>query len=264
MENIRSLFFTSLGIIWAFVQLLLGLLILLVFTLWAVTVRFMNLSLNTKFYLARVFWEPACHLIIRVGLLTKPYVIDRRSTTYKPDTSLALYISNHQSIFDIPLILSVYQIVPVIKKELMHVPFFGLIAQASTAIPVDRKDKESRVNVIKEVQKRLKAQLPIQVYPEGTRSKTEFPKSYEEIKTALISLAYRENIVVIPSAVWGTNKITNQFGFTKFPVKLGIIVQKELYPKDFQDEESFCKACWANVLSAYEELDQNFKIKKSM
>ncbi len=258
MENIRSHFFTTLGIIWGLVQLFLGLMILIVFTLWGVSVAFLRPSLKTKFYIATLFWEPACHLIIRVGLLTRPFKIDRRSPQFKSNTALALYISNHKSIFDIPLILTVYQIVPVMKKELMRVPLFGLIAKASTAIPVDRKDKVSRIKVVKEVQKRLKAGLPIQFYPEGTRSKTDKPKNFDDVKTTLISIAYKENIPVIPSAVWGTDKITNSFGITQFPVKLGIIVQEELYPKDFTDEESFCRACWEKVLAAYQEMDQHF------
>jgi 1-acyl-sn-glycerol-3-phosphate acyltransferase len=259
MENIRSIFFLSFGILWAFVQLLLGLLILIVFTLWSSTVACLNLGLKTKFYIATFFWGTACKLIIRVGLLTRPLKIDRRSMNFRQNTALALYISNHKSIFDIPLIISVYQIVAVMKKELMSVPLFGLIAKASTAIPVDRKDKESRAQVVKEVHKRLKAGLPIQFYPEGTRSKTDKPKPFEEIKTALMSIAFKENIPVIPSAVWGTHKITNSLGITRFPVHLGIIVQKELYPKDFTDEESFCRACWQKVIEAYDELDQSMK-----
>ena len=258
MENIRSIFFFSLGIVWGLVQLILGLIILFVFTLWGLSVSFLDLTIKTKFYIATYFWSIACHLIIRVGLLSRPFILDRRSPNFKDNSTLALYISNHKSIFDIPLILTVYQIAPVMKKELMNIPLFGLIARASTAIPVDRKNKDSRSEVVQEVHRRLKAGIPIQLYPEGTRSRGDKPKTFEEIKTTLISIAYQENIPVIPSAVWGTDKVTTHQGITRFPVRLGIIVQKEIVPKDYSDEESFCRACWQKVLEAYDELEVRF------
>lgn len=261
MENIRIIFLNIFGIFWLIIQMLLTLFLLLIFTLWALTAQLLRLGLHQKFYLATIFWGLGCNLIMKVGLLTKPYVVDRRGPNYRSNTSRALYICNHLSVWDIPLIITVYQIVPIIKKELMHIPLFGLIAKASTAIPVDRKDRLSRTQVVKEVMNRLNNNLPIQFYPEGTRSKTQQPKSFQEIKSTLLELAYRENVAVIPSAVWGTNNINTYLGITKFPVKLGVIVQKELYPKDFPDEVSFAKACWLQVHAAYNELNQ--KLMKS-
>lgn len=255
MENIRFIFLFIFGVFWAVVQTILTVFILCIFILWASTVQLLDLNLHRKFYWATVFWRFACNLVIRVGLLTKPYVVDQRGPMYRSNTSVALYICNHKSIWDIPLVITVYQIVPIMKKELMSVPFFGLIAKASTVIAVDRKDRQSRSNVIKEVLNRFNNKLPIQFYPEGTRSKTKFPKSFEEIKSTLLELAYRENITVVPSAVWGTDTINTKLGITKFPVRLGIIVQKELYPKDFPDAATFAKACWEQVLLAYQELD---------
>lgn len=255
MENIRIIFLYIFGVFWAVVQLILTIFILCIFTLWASTVQLLRLGLHNKFYLATIFWGFGCKLIIRVGLLCKPYLIDRRSQPYRSNLPRALYICNHKSIWDIPLVISNYQIVPIMKKELLGIPLFGLIARASTVIPVDRKDPLSRTQVVKEVQKRLNENLPIQFYPEGTRSKTSEPKAYKDIKSTLLMLAYKENVTVVPTAIWGTDNINSKWGLTKFPVRLGLIVQKELYPKDFPDEESFAKACWEQVLAAYAELN---------
>ena len=35
------------------------------------------------------------------------------------------------------------------KKEIMKIPLFGIVAKASGAMPVDRKDRNSRANILK-------------------------------------------------------------------------------------------------------------------
>lgn len=259
MENIRSTFLFIFGCFWFFVQIALVALILVIFTFWAATVQILNLNLKNKFILAGIFWKFGSNLMVRVGLLCSPIKIDRRSAAYKSNFSQALYISNHLSMWDIPLIITTYQIVPILKKELMHIPIFGLIAKASTAIPVDRQNSASRSAVVKEVYNRLKMGLPIQFYPEGTRSRNHYPKPISEIKTTLLELAYKENIAVIPSAIWGTQFINSKYGITNFPVKLGIIVQREIYPADFPNAQAFIQACWENVINAHRELDDLMK-----
>lgn len=251
-----SLFF---GILWFPIQMMLTIVIAIIFSLWSITAQSLPLNLKQKFLLAAFFWHKGCYLIIRVGLLCKPYILDKRSALFQSNTSQALYISNHQSIWDIPLILYVYQIVPIMKKELMSVPIFGSVAKASTAIPVDRKNKDSRKQVVEEVIKRFKIGLPIQFYPEGTRNPLGTgPKPFDQIKTTLLEIAFQEQIPVIPTSVWGTTNVVNSFAITLFPVSLGIIVNRELYPKDFTDSIAFSKACWEAVCSGYQELNQHF------
>lgn len=259
MEHLRmniSLFF---GLLWFPVQMTLTLVIAVIFFIWSATAELLPLNLKQKFLLAAFFWHKASYLIIKVGLLSSPFVIDRRSYSYKSNLTKALYISNHQSIWDIPLILFVYQIVPIMKKELMSVPLFGLVAKASTAIPVDRKNKDSRKQVVDEVKKRFKVGLPIQFYPEGTRNTVGYgPKPFDQIKTTLLDIAFQEKIPVIATSIWGTPKILNRFAITLFPVSIGIIVHKEINPNQFANSESFSRSCWEAVCTGYGELEKHF------
>ena len=257
MENRGYNIFFLFSLIWTPIQVIFSSLLVLVFAGIASIIQIINPDLKTKFILATIFWKKFCHLIINIGLLCRPFIVDRRSPEFHSSLNSALYICNHQSIWDIPLTLYVYQIAPIMKKELMSVPFFGIITKASTAIPVDRKDKDSRRNVVFQVLARLKLGLPVQFYPEGTRNKfSPHPKNFDEIKSTLLEIVFKNNITVIPSAVWGTRYINNRYGFIRFPVKLGIIVQKELHPKDFSDEKSFAQACWEKVVEGYDELNK--------
>ncbi len=180
---------------------------------------------------------------------------DHRGEEFKVIPTHGLYICNHQSFIDIPLIISAYQVPPIMKKEVLYVPMIGLLAWVCGAMPVSRGKAGSRNKVFTQTKKRMvDDQIGVQVYPEGTRSKDSFPKPYDQIKRTLIVFAYKENIPVIATSIYGTRGVMSSEGWVKPGRHIGIIVHKEIYPKDYANTEDFCRACWDKVVQGHDEM----------
>lgn len=225
-------------------------------------VALFSLIFKSKFTRLKIItpgWMIFGNAVLKIACFCKIYVEDHRSEDQKCVPPKGLYICNHQSLIDIPLLLTQFSIPPIMKKEIMLIPFFGVIARASGAMPVDRKDKNSRVKVLKLSQERLLEGFPVQVYPEGTRSKTGHPKTFDEIKTKLIDFAYENNVHVIACSSYGTNHLLSKKGFANSGTQLGLIINKEVFPKDFSSKEEFAKHCWHLVVNGYEKMNEKFR-----
>ncbi|HLT23068.1 MAG TPA: 1-acyl-sn-glycerol-3-phosphate acyltransferase [Bacteriovoracaceae bacterium] len=184
---------------------------------------------------------------------------DNRSQEFQTNPSKGLYIANHQSFMDIPLMATMFQIPPIMKKEVLYIPVIGFLTWVSGSMPVSRSKGGSRKKVFKMCRDRLiKDQLAVQYYPEGTRSKDGFPRSFDVIKTPLMSLAYNNGIPVIPTSLYGTCEILTDKGNIRTGKHLGIIVHKEVDPKNFESSEEFLQFCWNKVVEG------NMKLREQL
>ena len=209
-------------------------------------------NIPTKIKLVSPAWKLFSQSVF-LGILCKVHKEDRRlDKTYVMPKGL--YVANHQSFVDIPIALTQFIIPPIMKKEVTKIPVFGLIAKSTGAITVDRKDPHYRKKVLKESLKRLDSGISLQIYPEGTRSRTDFPKDFEEIKTPIIQYCYRNKIQVTPVSIYGTKYVLEKTGKLNPFKKLGIIVHEEAFPKDFGNEEEFAKHIWKKVCDGHREL----------
>jgi 1-acyl-sn-glycerol-3-phosphate acyltransferase len=187
---------------------------------------------------------------------------DHRSPSFQKTPPYGLYVANHQSYIDIPLMLTMYQAPPIMKKEVLYIPIFGLLAWASGALPVSRANPNSRKKVFIQAKKRMsKDKIGLQVYPEGTRSKDSLPKPFSEIKKTLLVFAFHEKIPVIPTSIYGTRGVLNHLGIIRQGQHLGIIVHKEIHPESFTCAEDFAKAAWDQVIKGHDELKDRLNRK---
>lgn len=91
-----------------------------------------------------------------------------------PRDRSVVFISNHQSFFDI---LSIVTVVPpgtrfVAKKELMKVPVFGPAMRSAGHVIIDRQNRPAAFEAYEEAAKAIKEGLNAVVFAEGTRSRT--------------------------------------------------------------------------------------------
>jgi len=214
---------------------------------------FIFIPLERRYPFIRGMWRVASTLILRIGFFSKLVHINKSGQKRK--TLKGLFIVNHQSAIDIPLLCTQHQVMPLMKKEILYYPFFGLVAMVSGSIVVDRKDRNSRKKALFQSQKRLKRDFPVQVYPEGTRSRAGAPLPFEKIHRVLLDFSYRENVPVTPISLYGSNQILNG-GNIQFGKTLGVLTQKTVYPEDFKDEESFSSHCWNLVREGFDELQK--------
>lgn len=105
----------------------------------------------------------------------------------------------------------------------------------------------------------MKEKVGLGVYPEGTRSKDAFPKSFKEIKKTLLVFAYNEDIPVISTSIYGTRGILNKNGTVNSGKDVGIIVHKETFPKDFNTADEFAEACWNKVIRGHQEMKEKLE-----
>lgn len=201
-------------------------------------------------------WRIFSLVLLKYACHTKIDVLeDHRSPEFRGVPSNGLYIANHQSFVDIPLITLAYQVPPIMKKEVLHIPIFGWMAWISGALPVSRGSSASRRKVFERAKHRiLKEKIGLGVYPEGTRSKTSLPKPFHEIKKTLLVFAYNEKIPVIPTSVYGTRGVLTPKGMINPGRHLGLIVHKEIFPQEFSSAEAFAEACWNKVIQGHDEM----------
>jgi 1-acyl-sn-glycerol-3-phosphate acyltransferase len=79
-----------------------------------------------------------------------------------------LVVSNHLSYLDVLILAAAMPCFFVAKIEIGSWPFFGWAARACGTIFLDRTSKESAMSVADQMVERLKLQIPVLLFPEGT------------------------------------------------------------------------------------------------
>jgi 1-acyl-sn-glycerol-3-phosphate acyltransferase len=201
-------------------------------------------------FCSRMLLRYACHVHLDIHE-------DHRSPEFGGVPAYGLYVANHQSYIDIPMILTKFQVPPIMKKEILYIPIFGWLGWISGALPVSRSKMGSRKKVFTMTKDRiLQDRIGVQVYPEGTRSKDGIPKSYDEIKRTLLVFAFNEKIPVVPTSIYGTRGVLTRKGFIKPGRHAGIIVHKEVDPKDFSTADEFCRTVWGKVVTGHDQIKE--------
>ena len=84
-----------------------------------------------------------------------------------------IYVSNHQSGFDIATFGSIYpkQTIAIGKKEVLWIPFFGLLFAAAGNVMIDRAQRSKAIASLSQTLTVVrKKKASIWIFPEGTRN----------------------------------------------------------------------------------------------
>lgn len=123
-----------------------------------------------------------------------------------PKDQTVLFVSNHQSNFDIPLLLSAIDIPKgfIAKKELEKVPLISTWMKYINCIFMDRDNlRKSAASIIDGVNL-LKSGYSMTIFPEGTRSKGQ---AVGEFKGGSFKLATKSKCPIVPLTINGTYKL---------------------------------------------------------
>ena len=201
-------------------------------------------------------WSWFSLIILKVGCFSRLTLIDRRAPQDKEYPAQGVYISNHQGLLDIPLLITQFQIPPIMIKEVLYIPFFGFLGWACGALIVSRGKRNSRKKVFEQTRNRLlKDKMAVQYYPEGTRSKDHQVKPYKEIKITLLQLAYQENLPVVACSIWGTRSAFENQNLIKPFQKMAVIIHPRIEKKEGETIGEFCERCWKQVELGHSELE---------
>lgn len=111
-------------------------------------------------------------------------------------------VANHESALD-PVLLSFLDCDMrwIAKEELFRVPLVGWAMRLSGDIPLRRGKGESVRAMMAEAERSLDAGIPVMLFPEGTRSKTD---ELLPFKLGAFALAIKAGVPILPVAVAGT------------------------------------------------------------
>ena len=90
-----------------------------------------------------------------------------------PPNETFVVMSNHQSLYDIPVIFSSLRrpIRMVTKKELFKIPIWGRAMRQAGFVEIDRQDHERAVASMHRARELLDSGMNVWISPEGTRSR---------------------------------------------------------------------------------------------
>ncbi|MBK9183935.1 MAG: 1-acyl-sn-glycerol-3-phosphate acyltransferase [Ignavibacteria bacterium] len=114
-----------------------------------------------------------------------------------------IYVSNHASLFDIPVILAnVPDNVRIMyKRELRKIPIFGWCLRFSPYIAIDRERSREASDVLDSVVETLSTGSSVLVFPEGTRSEDG---NVGVFRRGAFALAVRSGRTIVPLSLIGT------------------------------------------------------------
>lgn len=187
-------------------------------------------------------------LAIRLNVIGREYIDFKR---------VSVYICNHQSWVDVPLMIVNTCAIALSKKEVRRLPFVGiLIVMSGAAELFDRATQASRIGIVKKVMEILKQKFSIMLFPEGTRS---IDGKLLEANNAVVKICYKLNVPVVPSVLEGTRDILpkNRLYF-KFGQKVVLKYNPPMYPKDFANAEEFADACWNEVVNNHRAIIEEY------
>jgi 1-acyl-sn-glycerol-3-phosphate acyltransferase len=144
-------------------------------------------------------------------------------------------IANHQSNFDIPLILSSIpeNIGFIGKSEMLRIPFLRTWMKALNCVFIKRDDLGHSIRGIKKALEQVKKGYSMVLFPEGTRSRQANPGVFHE---AGIRLAIKNGIPILPVSICNSHKMFESTGrITPTEVKI-IIHPLKIYEKKNMDK----------------------------
>lgn len=133
----------------------------------------------------------------------------------------AVYMSNHQSNFDIPVYFGglPVQFRWVAKAELFKIPIFGQGMRGAGYISIDRSDTRSAIKSLNRAAQNIREGTSVLFFPEGTRSKDGNLRSF---KKGGFIMAVEAGVPIIPMAVMGTFQVMPKGGklIRRHPVQI--------------------------------------------
>lgn len=117
-----------------------------------------------------------------------------------------IYVSNHQSYFDIFALLAGLPIdfKYVLKQELMKIPLFGFALGRAHHISIDRENPRKALKSMNEAAERIRNGISVVIFPEGTRSEDGRVQSF---KRGSFRLALKSGCDLVPVTIINSRNI---------------------------------------------------------
>jgi 1-acyl-sn-glycerol-3-phosphate acyltransferase len=146
-----------------------------------------------------------------------------------------IYMANHTSNFDIPVLQAC---LPVsfrwlAKVELFKIPIFGHAMKRAGYISIDRSNKESAIQSLKQAATIIKKGASVIIFPEGTRSRNQ---NVQPFKKGGFVLAVDSGVPIVPVILHGTWKIMPKNQMVIEPGHVSVEIKKPIESSEYSRE----------------------------
>lgn len=172
-------------------------------------------------------------------VLTAGLRLRRSFETPLDGTRPAIYMANHQSLFDIPLLFLTLpgQARMLAKQSLFRIPIFGWAIRLGGFISIDRKDRSKAKESFDAAVDRLRAGTSALLFPEGTRS---LDGRLLPFQRGGLLLALKSGLPIVPVGIEGTLEVQPKRSFAVRPrtvnVRFGTPIEVEPFGVRRRDE----------------------------
>jgi 1-acyl-sn-glycerol-3-phosphate acyltransferase len=144
-----------------------------------------------------------------------------------------VFLSNHQSLFDIPLLLATVA-VPVrmmAKRSLFAIPLFGWSLAAGGFIPIDRGDRSTARESFAAALEGIRGGVSILLFPEGTRAMTDRLLPFQR---GGFLLALKLGLPIVPVGIHGTRDVQRKGSLVMRPGHVTVRYGAPIAVSDFE------------------------------
>lgn len=152
------------------------------------------------------------------------------------DGQVVVFASNHQSFWDIPLILANIQPPPPLlaRVEIGKIPLLGLWMRQLGCVFVQRDDARSGMNALKEAQQVVEGGRSLVIFPEGTRSKGGEMGVFQ---AGAVRVAAKAKVPIVPVVIDGSYRGFEEGGNRIVPSKMRLVFLPQVETENLNREE---------------------------
>lgn len=154
-----------------------------------------------------------------------------------PKSGATLFVANHQSYMDIPVMMSVIErpVGFVAKEELGRIPFFAQWIVYMKCVLITRGDTRKALVAILQAAKLLQQGHSLVLYPEGTRS---IDGSLGEFKAGSLKAAQKGKAIVVPVAIDGARNVMPRNSFWMYKSDVTVTILPAISAEVVQDMDT--------------------------
>ena len=192
-----------------------------------IVLSFFLRSGNLMHKIAR-FWGKSILVVSRIKVSVKGLSNIDPSSPY-------IYMPNHQSNFDIPVLLGhlTVQFRWLAKMELFKIPIFGRAMRNVGYISIDRSNRESAFESLKVAADKIKGGVSVLIFPEGTRSRDGKIRPF---KKGGFVMAIDSGVPIVPVVITGTRAIMPKGKFRVYPGHVNMVIHTPIETSTYTRE----------------------------
>ena len=198
----------------------------------------------------KLLYRVVVYGIVRMGVRAAGIQVEVTGLENVPAETSCIFISNHVSNLDPPVIFSVLpgQSSVLLKKELMRIPILGTAMRLANFVPVERGSRREAAQAsVAAAAAALRSGLHILIFAEGTRSKDGRLAAF---KRGPFYLAMETGAPIVPMTISGTQNMMRKHSAAITPGVAKVQFLPAIYPAGFATRDELMRAVRAAMIAA--------------